>query len=85
MHYNGTMMNVTSSTTTLTFTAPSLPDGVFTGTIVVMVMAIGRHGIGPASEPETAVFTGKYIDLVSAMIFQLTAAIHIITLFMFSK
>ena len=52
-------MNVSSSTTTLTFTAPSLPDGVFTGNVVVMVMAIGRYGIGPASEPETAVFTGK--------------------------
>ena len=54
-------MNVSNSTTTLTFTAPSLPDGVFTGTIVVMVTVIGRYGIGPASEPETAVFTGKYI------------------------
>ena len=59
MHYNGTILNVSNSTTTLTFTAPSLPDGVFTGTIVVMVTAIGRYGIGPASEPETAVFTGK--------------------------
>ena len=60
MYYNGTMMNVDSSTTTLTFTAPSLPDGVFTGTVVVMVTASNRCGIGPASDPETAVITGTY-------------------------
>ena len=59
VYYNGTMMNVNSSTTTLTFTAPSLPDGVFTGTVVVMVIAINEFGIGPASNPETAVITGK--------------------------
>ena len=51
-------MNVDSSTTTLTFTVPSLPDGVFTGTVVVMVTARNRYGIGPASDPETAVITG---------------------------
>ena len=54
-------MNVNSSTTTLTFTAPSLPDGVFTGTVVVTVTATSRYGIGPASNPETAVITGRYI------------------------
>ena len=59
VYYNGTMMSVNSSTTTLTFTAPSLPDGVFTGTVVVMVIAINEFGIGPASNPETAVITGK--------------------------
>ena len=59
VYYNGTMMNVNSSTTTLTFTAPSLPDGVFTGTVVVMVIAINEFGIGPGSNPETAVITGK--------------------------
>ena len=58
MYYNGTMINVSSSTTTLTFTAPSLPDDVFTGIVVVMVTAISRYGIGPASDPETAVITG---------------------------
>ena len=47
--YNGTMMNVNSSTTTLTFTAPPLPIGVFTGTVVVMVSAVNRFGVGPAS------------------------------------
>ena len=47
-------MNVNSSTTTLTFTALSLPDGVFTGTVVVMVTAISKFGIGPASDPATA-------------------------------
>ena len=59
VYYNGTMMNLNSSTTTLTFTAPSLPDGVFTGTVVVMVTAVNRYGVGPASDPETAVITGS--------------------------
>ena len=52
-------MNVNSSTTTLTFTAPSLPDGVFTGTVVVMVTAVSRYGVGPVSDLETAIITGK--------------------------
>ena len=51
-------MNVTSPTTTLIFTAPSVPDGVFTGTVVVMVTAVSRYGVGPASNPETATITG---------------------------
>ena len=59
MYYNGTMITVSSSTTTLTFTAPPLPDGVFTGTVVVMVTAISRYGIGQSSDPATAVITGK--------------------------
>ena len=59
MYYNGTMIAVNSSTTTLTFAAPSLPDGVFTGTVVVMVTAISRYGIGPGSKLVTSVFTGK--------------------------
>ena len=54
-------MNVNSSTTTLIFTAPSLPDGVFTGTVIVMVTAINEFGIGPTSNPETAVITGKQL------------------------
>ena len=53
-------MNVNSSTTTLTFTAPSLPDGVFTGTVVVTVTAVNRLGIGPASDPATAEIEGMY-------------------------
>ena len=53
------MLNVNSSTTTLTFTAPSLPDGVFTGTVVVTVATTSRYGLGPASDPETAQITGK--------------------------
>ena len=64
VYYNGTMINVTSSTTSLTFTAPSLPDGVFTGIIVVMVTAINRYGIGPPSDSDTAVITGTYIVCV---------------------
>ena len=55
------MMNVNSSTTTLTFTAPSLPDGVFTGTVVVMVTAINRYGMGPASDPAIAIIDGQYL------------------------
>ena len=61
VYYNGTMMNVNSSTTTLTFTAPSLPDDVFTGTVVVMVTATSRYGIGTASGSETAIITGSYV------------------------
>ena len=51
-------MNVNSSTTTLTFTTPSLPNGVFTGTVVVMVTAVNRYGVGPASNSETTTVTG---------------------------
>ena len=42
---HGTMMNVNNSTATLTSTTSSLPDGVFTGTIAVMVTATSRYGI----------------------------------------
>ena len=68
MYYNGTMMNVNSSTTTLTFTAPSLPDGVFTGTVVVMVTAVNRYGVGPASSPDSAEITGKENIVISIII-----------------
>ena len=64
MYYNGTMINVDSSTTRLTFTAPSLPDGVFTGTVAVMVTATNRYGIGPPSDSDTTVITGTYIVCV---------------------
>ena len=49
MYYNETMMTVNSSTTTLTFAAPLLPDDVFTGTVVVTVAAISTLGVGPSS------------------------------------
>ena len=52
------MRNVNSSTTTLTFTAPSLPDGVFSGTVVVMVTAVSRFGMGPPSASVSALITG---------------------------
>ena len=58
MYYNETMMNVSSSTTTLTFIAPSLPDGVFTGIVIVMVTAMNRFGVGPTSDPVTAEIYG---------------------------
>ena len=58
VYYSGTMKNVNSSTTTLTFTAPSLPDGVLTGTVVVMVTVINRFGVGPVSNPATAEING---------------------------
>ena len=61
VYYNGTMMNVSSSTNTLIFTAPSLPNGVFTDTIVVMVTAVSKYGVGPASETDAAVVNGKQI------------------------
>ena len=57
------MITVNSSTTTLIFTAPSLPDDAFTGTVVVMVTAINRYGVGLASDPATAVITGKYVHV----------------------
>ena len=59
MYYNGTTRNVNSATTTLTFIAPSLPDGVFTGTVIAMVTAISRLGIGPPSTPMSTLITGK--------------------------
>ena len=58
-------MSVNNSNTRLTFTAPSLPDNVFTGTVVVMVTATSRYGIGPASEPEAAVVNGNILLLVA--------------------
>ena len=58
VYYNGTMMTVNSSTTTLTFTAPSLPYGVFTGTVVVMVTAVSSIGLGSASDSATIIITG---------------------------
>ena len=45
------MENVTSPTTELTFTAPSLPDGVFVDNIIVTVTAINRFGYGMPSNP----------------------------------
>ena len=48
------MENVTSSTTTLAFTAPSLPDGVFVNNITVIVTAINRFGSGAPSDPDSA-------------------------------
>ena len=52
VYYNGTSQNVTSPTTTLTFTAPSLPDGVFVDNITVIVTAINRFGCGQPSDPD---------------------------------
>ena len=54
------IQNVNSSTTTLTFTAPSLPDGVFIGTVVVMVTAMNRYGVGPSSAA-TMEIEGMYV------------------------
>ena len=51
-------MNITSSTT-LMFDAPSLPHNVFTHIVVVIVTAVNRYGMGPASEPKTAEIYGK--------------------------
>ena len=58
MYYNGTTKNVTKSTTTLTFTAPPLPNGVFSDNIVVMVTAVSNIGMGLASEPATVIING---------------------------
>ena len=64
MYYNGTVMNVNSSTTTLTFIAPSLPDGVFTGTVVVMVTPIKRFGIGLPSDPVATEIKGILLIVI---------------------
>ena len=53
--------NVNSSTTTLIVTAQSLPDDVLITTVVVMVTAINRYGIGPDSDDVNATVTGTYI------------------------
>ena len=55
------MINIDSSTTALTFTAPSLPDGVFTGTVVVMVTAVSMLESGPASDPASAEIHSTYV------------------------
>ena len=52
VYYNGTMKNVTSPTTALTFTAPSPPDGVFVDNIIVNVTAINSFTAGIPSDPE---------------------------------
>ena len=54
-------MNIDSRTNALQFPAPLLPDGVFTGTIVVIVTAFSRYGKGPASDPEDETITGTYV------------------------
>ena len=61
------IVNVNSSTTTQTFTAPSLPDGVFTGTVVVMVTAVSRYRVGPASDPAIDRIYGQYLHMVGVL------------------
>ena len=65
VYYNGTMMNVNSSTTALTFTASSLPDGVFMATIIVTVTATNRYGIGPAGYSEPAIIAASSVMSVT--------------------
>ena len=56
--YSNETMDITSSTT-LIFDAPSLPHNVFTYIVVVIVTAVNKYGIGPASEPKAAAIYGK--------------------------
>ena len=58
VHYNGTMTNVDSPTTTLSFTAPSLPDSVFTDTVAITVAAINKFGVGLPSDLVTTEIIG---------------------------
>ena len=53
-------MNVSNPNTTLIFTTASLPNGVFTGTVVVMVTAINKYGIGPPSDPAITEIKGTH-------------------------
>ena len=57
VYYNGIIMDVNSSTTTLTFTAPLLPDGVFVGNVTVNVTAVNRFGSGTPSDPDDFVIS----------------------------
>ena len=59
VYYNGIPRYVNGSITTLTFTAPELPDGVINDTITVMVTAVNHFGRGPNSDPATAIIIGK--------------------------
>ena len=52
------MKTVEDSTTTLTFTALSLPDGVFTSTIYLTVTPITSYGKEPVND-KTAIIHGK--------------------------
>ena len=62
VYYNETMMNVTSPiTTTLTFTAPSLPDDEFFGNITVNVTAVNGTRKGRPSDPATEEYTGNNV------------------------
>ena len=64
IYYNGTTINVTSPTTELTFTAPSLPEDVFVDNITVTVTAINRFGraeISGADRAEISRFHVEYI------------------------
>ena len=60
LYYNGIRENVTSPTTTLTFTAPSLPDGVFVDNITITVTAINRFRHGPPNNPDYAEISELY-------------------------
>ena len=62
VRYNGTRKNVDSSTTTLTFSALFLPDGVFTGIIYLTVTPINRYGKGTTSD-DTAIIHGKMMPI----------------------
>ena len=64
VHYSGITINVTSSITMLTFTAPSLPEGVFTGTVVVTVIAVNSVGLSPVSDPATAEIRGINVNCI---------------------
>lgn len=49
VHINEPAIFATSSTTTLTFNAPSLPDGMFADDISVTISAVNKFGYGPNS------------------------------------
>ena len=69
LYGSGMTVNVNSPTTTqLTFTAPSLPEGVFTGTVDVMVTAFSEYGVGPVSNLESASITGKIMSIFKFVI-----------------
>ena len=63
-------INANSSATTLTFTAPSLPDGVFADNITVTISAVNRFGHGPNTTSNSVDISEKLCMLVRYIPFE---------------
>ena len=47
VYYKGIVMNVPSPTSTLTFTAPLLPDDIFADNFTIIMTAVNKFGFAP--------------------------------------